>query len=98
MNETIKEIQLHFDAACKFVRPIVIGMVQALLGILTLALIAGVVWWAMLPVPGPNLCPFHELLTNKPPCKLLLHLLSTRSTSTTASTSTTVVTASRASV
>ena len=53
MNETIKEIQLHFDAACKFVRPIVIGMVQALLGILTLALIAGVVWWAMLPVPGP---------------------------------------------
>ena len=53
MNETIKEIQLHFDPACKFVRPIAIGMVQALLGILILALIAGVVWWAMLPVPGP---------------------------------------------
>ena len=46
MNETIKEIQLLFGAACKFV-------VQVLLGILILALIAGVAWWAMLPVPGP---------------------------------------------
>ena len=59
MNETIKEIQLIFGAACKFVRPIVIGMVQALLGILILALIAGLVLWAMLPVPsttGPIEC------------------------------------------
>jgi hypothetical protein len=59
MNETIKEIQLIFGAASKFVRPIVIGMVQALLGILILALIAGVVLWVMWPVPstaGPIGC------------------------------------------
>ena len=56
MNETIKEIQLIFGAVCKFVRPIVFGMVQALLGILILALIVGVVWCVMLPVPPPIEC------------------------------------------
>ena len=40
MNKTSKEI----------VGPIVIGMVQALLGILILALIAGVVLWVTVPV------------------------------------------------
>ena len=45
-----------FDGACKFVRSIVIGMLQALLGIFILALIAGVVLWVNLPVRGSIEC------------------------------------------